>query len=63
MIDFRGALDEPTLTEWVLAQRWFGSKAREVSSVGVLEVVPLRTEGWWWSSRAFRPARTSSTSS
>jgi maltokinase len=45
MIDFRGALDEPTLTEWVLAQRWFGSKAREVSSVGVLEVVPLRTEG------------------
>ena len=45
MIDLRGALDEPTLTEWVLAQRWFGSKAREVSSVGVLEVVPLRTEG------------------
>jgi maltokinase len=37
-------LDEQALEEWVVAQRWFGSKAREVTSLGVLDLVPLRLE-------------------
>jgi maltokinase len=37
-------LDELALEEWVVAQRWFGSKAREVVQLGVLDVVPLRLE-------------------
>jgi trehalose synthase-fused probable maltokinase len=37
-------LDETALHDWVIAQRWFGSKAREVSHIGVAEAVPLRTE-------------------
>jgi maltokinase len=37
-------LDERALESWVLAQRWFGSKAREVVHLGVLDVVPLRFE-------------------
>jgi maltokinase len=37
-------LDEQALTEWIVAQRWFGSKAREVVHLGVLDVVPLRLE-------------------
>jgi maltokinase len=37
-------LDETALHDWVVAQRWFGSKAREVSHIGVAEAVPLRTE-------------------
>jgi maltokinase len=37
-------LDEQALEEWVVAQRWFGSKAREVTSLGVLDMVPLRLE-------------------
>jgi maltokinase len=37
-------LDEQALEEWVVAQRWFGSKAREVVHLGVLDVVPLRLE-------------------
>jgi maltokinase len=32
------------LESWVVDQRWFGSKAREVVHVGVLDVVPLRDE-------------------
>jgi maltokinase len=37
-------LDEQALTEWIVAQRWFGSKAREVVHLGVLDIVPLRLE-------------------
>jgi maltokinase len=37
-------LDEQALGDWVVAQRWFGSKAREVTSLGVLDMVPLRLE-------------------
>ncbi len=34
--------DSERLREWVVAQRWFGSKARDVSEVHVLEVLALR---------------------
>ncbi|MGH2761877.1 MAG: maltokinase N-terminal cap-like domain-containing protein [Thermoleophilaceae bacterium] len=37
-------LDPRALGEWVVGQRWFGSKAREVVSLDVLDVVPLRFE-------------------
>jgi maltokinase len=37
-------LDQEALGEWVVEQRWFGSKAREVVSLAVLDVVPLRFE-------------------
>jgi maltokinase len=37
-------LEGPELQEWIVAQRWFGSKAREVSHVDVVETVPLRSE-------------------
>ena len=37
-------LDEQALEDWVVQQRWFGSKAREVVHLGVLDVVPLRLE-------------------
>jgi maltokinase len=32
------------LESWVVDQRWFGAKAREVVHLGVLDVVPLRDE-------------------
>jgi maltokinase len=38
------ALPEERLHEWVLEQRWFASKAREVGHLGVLEAVTLREE-------------------
>jgi maltokinase len=38
------ALDEQTLNEWIVAQRWFASKAREVAHIEVMEAVPLRSE-------------------
>jgi maltokinase len=38
----RTDLDEQALQDWVVSQRWFGSKAREVVQMGVLDVVPLR---------------------
>ena len=38
------ALPEERLHEWVLQQRWFASKAREVAHLNVLEAVPLRSE-------------------
>src|SRR5215813_5691910 len=34
-------LDEAALTEWLLERRWFGSKARDVSQLNVLDVVPI----------------------
>jgi maltokinase len=36
------ALPEASLHDWVLAQRWFASKARAVAHLGVLEAVTLR---------------------
>jgi maltokinase len=35
------ALDEEKLADWLLDRRWFGSKAREVASIHVLDVVPI----------------------
>jgi maltokinase len=35
------ALDEEKLADWLLDRRWFGSKARDVASIHVLDVVPL----------------------
>jgi maltokinase len=37
-------IDEEALEKWVLSQRWFGSKARDVVQLAVLDVVPLRLE-------------------
>lgn len=37
-------LDETALHDWVVAQRWFGSKAREVTHIDIAEAVPLRTD-------------------
>jgi trehalose synthase-fused probable maltokinase len=37
-------LDEEALRQWVVAQRWFASKAREVVALNVAEVVTLREE-------------------
>jgi len=39
------ALPEEELREFVLGQRWYGSKADEVASVGAVDVFPLRAEG------------------
>jgi trehalose synthase-fused probable maltokinase len=35
------AIDEGALTDWLLERRWFGSKARDVSQLNVLDVVPI----------------------
>jgi maltokinase len=35
------ALDETQLAEWLLGRRWFGSKARDVAQIHVLDVVEL----------------------
>ena len=43
MLDL-AALDQQTLNEWVVAQRWFASKSREVAAIVVAEAVPLRVE-------------------
>src|SRR3954466_2408009 len=43
MIDL-SALDEGKFQEWIVAQRWFGSKAREVAHIDVAECIPLREE-------------------
>jgi maltokinase len=43
MIDISG-LDEGTFQEWIVGQRWFGSKAREVAQVSIAEAIPLREE-------------------
>jgi len=37
-------LPESELHEWIVVQRWFASKAREVAHLNVLEAVPLRAE-------------------
>ena len=33
------------LHDWVVEQRWFASKSREVTHINVSEAVPLRAEG------------------
>jgi trehalose synthase-fused probable maltokinase len=43
MIDV-AALDGQKLNEWIVAQRWFGSKARDVAHIEVMEAVALRSE-------------------
>ena len=35
------ALDEQKLADWLLERRWFGSKARDVASIHVLDVVAV----------------------
>jgi maltokinase len=37
-------IDEAAFQEWIVSQRWFGSKAREVAHIDVVEAIPLRTE-------------------
>jgi maltokinase len=37
-------LDPEVLQEWVVAQRWFGAKGRQVSALEVLQAVPLRDD-------------------
>ena len=37
-------LDEARLRDWFVAQRWFGSKARDVAHLNVLEAFTLREE-------------------
>jgi maltokinase len=39
-VDLAG-LDEAALTEWLLERRWFGSKARDVAQLNVLDVVAI----------------------
>ena len=34
-------LDEETLAEWLLGRRWFGSKARNVAHVRVMDLLTL----------------------
>jgi maltokinase len=37
-------VDRDVLQEWIVAQRWFGSKSREVSQIDLAEVVTLRAD-------------------
>jgi len=37
-------LDERVLNDWVVSQRWFASKAREVSHIEIVDAVTLRSE-------------------
>jgi maltokinase len=37
-------IDEAAFQDWIVAQRWFGSKAREVVHLDVVEAIPLRSE-------------------
>jgi trehalose synthase-fused probable maltokinase len=37
-------LPEQELQDWVIDQRWFASKSREVTQLNVVEAVPLRSE-------------------
>src|SRR4051795_3322063 len=37
-------LDERVFNEWVVGQRWFASKTREVSHIDIVDAVPLRAE-------------------
>src|ERR687894_2295498 len=37
-------LDQGALNTWIVRQRWFASKTREVSQIDIVDCVPLRTE-------------------
>jgi maltokinase len=37
-------IDEGAFQEWIVEQRWFGSKAREVAHIDVVEAIPLRSD-------------------
>ncbi|HEX6025838.1 MAG TPA: phosphotransferase [Solirubrobacter sp.] len=37
-------IDEQVFNDWIVAQRWFASKTREVTSIAIMDSVPLRTE-------------------
>jgi maltokinase len=37
-------LDEAALLEWIVDQRWFGSKSREVAHIDIVEAITLREE-------------------
>jgi len=37
-------IEEAAFQEWIVGQRWFGSKAREVAHIDVVEAIPLRSE-------------------
>jgi trehalose synthase-fused probable maltokinase len=37
-------LEDEAFREWVVGQRWFGSKSREVAQIEISECVPLREE-------------------
>ncbi len=50
------ALDEAALTEWLLERRWFGSKARDVAQLNVLDVVVIHDGPPALASRARRGA-------
>ncbi|WP_028062302.1 maltokinase N-terminal cap-like domain-containing protein [Solirubrobacter soli] len=43
MIDL-STLDEQALNDWIVAQRWFASKTREVSQIEIVDSVTLREE-------------------
>jgi trehalose synthase-fused probable maltokinase len=43
MIDLADQIQEP-LNEWIVAQRWFASKTREVSQIDIVDSVTLREE-------------------
>jgi maltokinase len=44
MSELLDTLDEERLREWFVDQRWFGSKAREVAHLNVLEAMTLRDQ-------------------
>ena len=37
-------LEDDAFREWIVGQRWFGSKSREVAQIEIAECVPLREE-------------------
>ncbi|WP_156027683.1 maltokinase N-terminal cap-like domain-containing protein [Candidatus Solirubrobacter pratensis] len=37
-------VDEQALNAWIVEQRWFASKTREVAHIDIVDAVPLRTE-------------------
>ncbi|MGH2944776.1 MAG: maltokinase N-terminal cap-like domain-containing protein [Solirubrobacteraceae bacterium] len=37
-------VDREVLQEWIVSQRWFGSKTREVAHIDIVEAVELRSE-------------------
>src|SRR3954454_14086249 len=44
MIDL-STLDQQALNDWIVSQRWFASKTREVTQIEIVDSVTLREEG------------------